>query len=147
MTLRFFSDRDRPVHMGRYPTERLARQPAPPDLTAIPPHPHLSFDRSDTPRSIVNAMREHQAMLDAIRDGLVNRATAETPTDPTERANHLKAFGYFCDAAVIGTCELPATTLLDQPRTNPDVARLADDLKTRQTKTLASGIDLIIADL
>ncbi|MBM7069035.1 reductive dehalogenase [Actibacterium sp. 188UL27-1] len=146
MTIRFFSDRDRPVHMGRYPIERLARQ-ASTKLDAVPPPPHLSFDRTDAPQSIVNAMREHQAMLDAIRDGLVNRAVAEAPTDPAERANHLKAFGYFCDAAAMGTCLLPAQALLDHPRANPDVARLAHDLKTRQTKTLASGIDLIMADL
>jgi len=30
---------------------------------------------------------------------------------------------------------------------NPDIDRLAQDLRTRQTKTLASGIDLIMADL
>ena len=57
--------------------------------------------------SIVNAMGEYQAMLDAIRDGLVNKAKAGCPDDPQERADHLKAFGYFSDASMVGTCLLP----------------------------------------
>ena len=38
----------------------------------------LSYDRAEDPFSIVNAMREHQAMLDAIRDGLINRSEEHT---------------------------------------------------------------------
>lgn len=147
MTIRFFSDKHRPVHMGPYPTERLARVPNMPDLGGVPDTPHLSFERRSDPRSILNAMREHQAMLDAIRDGLINKAVAETPADLQERADHLKSFGYFSDAAVAGTCLLTDAAVLKQPRLNPDVARLANDLKTRQTKTLAAGIDMIMADL
>jgi reductive dehalogenase len=147
MTMRFFSDKDRPVHMGPYPTERLARLSGPADLTGIPPMQHLRFQRAEDPASIINAMREHQAMLDAIRDGLINKAVAEAPVDPQERADHLKAFAYFADAAVVGACKLPAAAHLSQPFVNPDVDRLAQDLKTRQTKTLAAGIDMIMADL
>ncbi|WP_417522599.1 reductive dehalogenase [Marinovum sp.] len=145
--MRLFSDKTRPVHMGPYPSELLARTSTPPDLGEVPPFAPLSFDRSDTPASIVNAMREHQAMLDVIRDGIVNPATADCPTDPLERANHIKAFSYFSDAAVTGVCLLPAAARLDAPHLNPDVARLAEELKTRQTKTLAAGIDQIMADL
>jgi len=147
MTIRFFSDKDRPVHMGPYPTERLARMGAVPKFDAVPDMAPLEFTRPEDPCSIVNAMREHQAMLDAIRDGLINGAVAEAPSDLQERADHLKAFGYFADAAVVGACALPDEALLKTPFTNPDVERLAHDLKTRQTKTLASGIDLIMADL
>ena len=147
MSFRFFSDKDRPVHMGPYPNELLTRLKTSPDFDAVPAMEQLRFERAQDPTSIVNAMREHQAMLDAIRDGLVNKAIAQAPTDPTERANHLKAFGYFSDAAVVGGCLLPRPALLETPFQNPDVARLAHDLKTRQTKTLASGIDMIMADL
>ncbi len=147
MGVRFFSDRDRPVHLGPYPLERLKRLADAPDLAAVPAFRALSFARDDTPRSIVNAMRDHQAMLDAIRDGLINKALAEVPVDLRERANHLKAFGYFSDAAMVGTCVLPDAAILPEPCLNPDIARLAEGLRTRQTKTLASGIDLIMADL
>ncbi len=107
----------------------------------------LSFRRPDDPRSIVNAMQEYQAMLDATRDGLVKREMAEIPDDPTERANHLKAFGYYCDASMVGTCLIPDAAWLDTPITNPDVDRLADKLRNMQPKTLAAGIDVIMAGL
>ena len=68
----------------------------------------LSFRRADDPASIVNAMQDYQAMLDATRDGMVKKETAEIPDDLQERANHLKSFGYFCDADMVGTCEIPA---------------------------------------
>ncbi|NKB27679.1 MAG: reductive dehalogenase [Rhodobacteraceae bacterium] len=146
MGLRFFSDKNRPVHLSAYPLERLVRGEMP-DLTAIATAPQLSFRRPDQPQSIVNAMGEYQAMLDAIRDGLVNKARAEIPEDLAERANHLKAFGYFSDSSMVGICRLPEAALLMTPYRNPDIDRLAEDLRTKQTATLASGIDVIMADL
>ncbi|MFD2853716.1 helix-turn-helix domain-containing protein [Seohaeicola zhoushanensis] len=147
MGIRLFSDRNRGVHMGPFPTERLARLGHLPDLSAVPPLVPVGFHRPEAPESIVNAMGEYQAMMDAIRDGLVNRARAEIPADPRERADHIKAFGYFNDAAMVGICKLPAAAHLAVPVVNPDITRLAQDLRTRQTKTLASGIDVIMADL
>ncbi|NOD62195.1 MULTISPECIES: reductive dehalogenase [unclassified Ruegeria] len=147
MGIRFFSDKNRPVHMGRYPLERLARTDEGPDLSLVPSMAELSFHRPEHPGSIVNAMGEFQAMMDAIRDGLVNPVASEIPSDPQERANHLKAFGYFNDASMMGCGPLPSAALLTQPRRNPDIDRLAHALRTRQTKTLASGIDVIMADL
>ena len=38
-------------------------------------------------------------------------------------------------------------TILAEPIQNPDIERLAHALRTRQTKTLASGIDVIMATL
>ncbi|NNF78468.1 MAG: NAD-binding oxidoreductase, partial [Rhizobiales bacterium] len=133
--------------MGPYPLERLARLQAAPDLDVVPPPRPLSFHRPEAPASIVNAMGEYQAMLDVIRDGLVNASRAECPESPQERAEHLKAFGYFSDASMVGVCALPPETVMAEPFRNPDIDRLAEDLRTRQTKTLASGIDLIMADL
>lgn len=143
----FFSNRDRPVHLGPYPLERLARRDSLPDLAGLPPMPALSFHRPAAPHSIVNAMGDYQAMLDAIRDGLVNRARAVIPDDPQERANHLKAFGYFSDASMVGIGPVTPAMHLARPRRNPGIDRLAHDLRTRQTRTLAAGIDLIMADL
>ncbi|QQP52674.1 Hypothetical protein FKW44_004900 [Caligus rogercresseyi] len=101
--------------MGHYPSELLARQNAIPDLTQVPQMRQLQFSRPDAPQSIVNAMREHQAMLDAIRDGLVNKAVADTPDSLQDRAHHIKGFAYFSDAAVVGICELPKTAVLNTP--------------------------------
>ena len=147
MTLRFFSDKTRPVHMGPYPLERLKRSTIMPDLLQVPAMQAVRFQRPEAPQSIVNAMGEYQATLDAIRNGLVNKAIAECPGDHQPRANHLKAFGYFSDASMAGVCELPQAARLQTPFRNPDIDRLAENLRTRQTKTLASGIDMIMADL
>ena len=147
MVIRLFSSKDRPFHLGPYPLERLRRVTGPADLSGVAPHAPLDFRRLDTPHSLVNAMGEYQAMMDVIRDGLVNPTPAAAPTDPQERADHMKAFGYFQDASMMGICALPAEALLPEPTRNPDIDRLAEDIRTKQTKTLASGIDEIMAGL
>ncbi|MEC7762082.1 MAG: reductive dehalogenase [Pseudomonadota bacterium] len=146
MGTRFFSTRNRAAYLGPYPLERLARGPMP-DLARVPRDPVLSYHRPDHPESIVNAMGEFQAMMDAIRDGIVNRAPSQVPADLVERANHVKAMGYFNDASMMGVGPVPAAARLATPRQNLDIDRLAHALRTRQTKTLATGIDFIMADL
>ncbi|MBT6020948.1 MAG: hypothetical protein HOG82_07790, partial [Planktomarina temperata] len=42
---KLFSDRNRPVHMGRFPTEILKRSAHMPDLDGLAPWPDLSFQR------------------------------------------------------------------------------------------------------
>ena len=143
--MKLFSDASRPVHMGPYPTERLSRVDSMPRLAAVPPMEVVRFEGPQ--ESIVHAMAEYQAMLDAIRVGLVNKVQSDIPSDPVERSNHLKSFGYFSDASLVGVAELPAAARLAEPVVNPEIERLANDLKTKQTKTLASGIDMIMADL
>ena len=142
----FFSNRKRPFHLGPFPMERLKRT-AKPDLTAVPPTQPVNFDHGETPASLVNAMGEYQAMLDAIRDGLINKEKAGCPSDPLERARHIKSFGYFQDAPMAGICLFDERMTLGEPIKNPEIDRLAADLKTKQTKTLAAGIDVIMADL
>ncbi|MEM7472309.1 MAG: 2Fe-2S iron-sulfur cluster-binding protein [Pseudomonadota bacterium] len=146
MAMKLFSTKSRAIHLGPFPMERLFRQETP-SLDGCPAFRPLSFDRPDAPESIVNAMREYQAMLDALRDGLVNKVQADCPDDPLERANHLKSFGYFSDASAVGICRLIDDAKLQTPVRNSDIDALAKALRTRQTKTLASGIDLIMANL
>ncbi|MBM1221724.1 reductive dehalogenase [Ponticoccus sp. SC2-23] len=144
---KLFSYRNRAFHYGPYPLEKLPRRSGPVDLSRIAPMEGLSFRRPDDPLSIVNAMQDYQAMLDATRDGLVKRELAEIPDDPVEQANHLKSFGYYCDASMVGICEIPSEAWLEDQLRNPDVGRLAEKLETMQTKTLAAGIDVIMAGL
>ncbi len=144
---RLISYRNRPVHLGPYPLERLARRDEVPDVSRLPPMQGLNFRRPDDPLSIVNAMQEYQAMLDATREGLVKRERATIPDDPAERANHLKAFGYYCDASQVGICEISGTAFLADSIHNPDVDRLAQKIRTMQPKSLAAGIDVIMAGL
>jgi reductive dehalogenase len=146
MGFKFFSDKNRPVHLGPFPLERLVRGPLP-DLTQAPSFQPLDFTQAHDPASIINAMGDYQAMMDTIRDGLVNITKSQCPDDPVERANHLKAFGYFNDASMVGIGPLPATAHLESPARNPAIDQLSVTLRTKQTKTLASGIDMIMADL
>ncbi len=146
ITHRLFSSKDRPIHQGLFALHRLTRQSHAPDTRCLTT-PFLRFAEPDKPHSIINAMAEHQAMRDTIRDGLVNKAKAEIPADLEERARHLKSFGYFGDASMVGIGPVSAEIWLDTPVHNPDVASLAEMLRTRQTKTLAAGIDQIMADL
>ncbi len=146
MIQRFFSNKNRPLHQGTYPLERLSRTDRV-DLSSVPPMQPVSFVRNSIPQSIVNAMAEYQAMMDAIRDGLVNKAKAECPADHRTRSEHLKAFGYFSDASLVGACLVPKSSHLKTPIRNPDIDQLAEDLRNKQTTTLAAGIDLIMADL
>jgi len=146
MGTRFFSTKNRPFHLGPYPLERLKRV-ASADVSVVPAFAPLDFRRLETPHSLVNAMGEYQAMMDVLRDGMVNPVAAAAPTDPEERARHMKAFGYFQDASMMGVCRLPQSARLATPARNPDIDRLAEELRTKQTKTLASGIDEIMAGL
>ncbi|MFT6118409.1 MAG: hypothetical protein ACJAXK_000340, partial [Yoonia sp.] len=75
------------MHLGPYPLEKLQRMDTC-DLSQLAPMTGLSFRRADDPASIVNAMQDYQAMLDATRDGMVKKETAEIPDDLLERANH-----------------------------------------------------------
>ena len=143
---RLFSTKRRPVSMGPYPMERLARQD---DvvLDAVPPAEPLTLSRPDDPLSIVNAMGEYQAMLDALRIGATAEAPSTIPESPAERAEHLKSFAYFSDATIVGICELPQSARLEAPIANPEVERLAEGLRTAQTKSIAGGVEQTMAAL
>ena len=144
---KLFSDRNRPVHMGRFPTERLLRVPDYPDFSDLGPWPLLDFKRPFDSVSLVPAMVEFQSMMDAVRDGKSNSVISEIPNDLQDRSNHLKSFAYFNDISMVGITALASDDQLEVPRRNPEVERLSHALSTRQTKTLAAGIDLIMADL
>ena len=90
--MKLFSYRDRPVHLGPFPLEALARTREAPDLRALPPMRALSFAPAD-PRALAHAMARFMAMFDTVRDGAVTHGAAEIPGDPVARSDHLKAAG------------------------------------------------------
>ncbi len=144
--MRLFSYRNRPVHLGPYPLERLARSATEPALGAMPPMQALHFDAAD-PESLVHAMARSMAMFDLVRDGTVNPQCAEVPADCAERSRHLKAAGYYFDASMMGVCRLPAATLLAEPLRNPMVPALGAELERSQPASFAAGMDMILADV
>ena len=76
--MRLFSYKNRAFYLGPYPLERLKRSHELPDLSSMLPMRAVSFHNTDAPLSLVNAMRRYEAMLDAIRDGLVKKDRAGT---------------------------------------------------------------------
>ncbi len=144
--MRLFSYRDRPVHLGPYPLERLTRSTTPPDLAACTPMQALSFD-DDNPESLKHAMARYMGMFDLVRDGAVNAQLGETPADLQARTDHLKAAGYYFDASMMAACTLPQQALLAQPLRNPTVTALGEELAQNQPTSFAAGMDMILADV
>ena len=144
--MRLFSYKNRPVHLGPYPLERLTRQRTMPDLQAVPHSQALSYDLAD-PLSIAHAMKRYVAMFDVVREGAVAAQPAEIPACPLQRAQHLKAAGYYFDASMMGVAALPATAWLPHPLRNPGVAAMADELQRSQPQSFAAGMDMILADV
>ncbi|RVT50931.1 4Fe-4S dicluster domain-containing protein [Rubrivivax albus] len=144
--MRLFSYRDRPVHLGPYPLERLTRSDGPPRLDVLPPMTALRY-AADDPLSIVHAMARFAAMFDLVRDGPRSPLPAEIADDPAERARHLKAAGTYFDASMMGVCAIPAAARLAAPIRNPDVTALGEELASSQPKSFAAGMDMILADV
>jgi reductive dehalogenase len=145
--MKLFSYKNRPVHLGPYPLERLRRSQAQLRLDTVPAMKAVSFVDTDNPESLVNAMTRYIGMFDVVRDGAVTPLKAEIPDDPQERSNHLKAAGYYYDATMVGVAALPADALLDRPIRNPSLPALVAELEKGQPKTFAAGIDVIYADV
>jgi reductive dehalogenase len=144
--MRLFSNRSRPVHLGPYPQERLARRAELPDMARVPPMRALSFHPADR-LSLSHAMARFMAMFDLVRDGPVQAAPAEIPDDPAERSRHLKAAASYFDVPMAGVCALPRDALLPVPIRNPMVTALGEELERSQPKSFAAGMDMILADV
>jgi reductive dehalogenase len=111
--VRVFSHARRPVHLGAYPSERLARGSAPPDLSPITAGGTLEVPTAtDEAAGLATAISRFMCALDQVREGDRNRLPGEIPADPAERARHLKSAAYFLDTSIAATCALePAHAL------------------------------------
>ena len=147
IAMRFFSYKERPVHLGPYPLERLPHTAVLPDMSGLQPPKPLAFEDPERPQSLMHAMARFIGMFDVIRDGTVAAQVAEVPEAPTERARHLKAAAYYFDASMAGICKLTPEMHLPTPLRNPMVGQLARELEASQPKSFAAGIDMILADV
>ncbi len=112
--MQLFSHAARPFHLGPYPSERLGRHAASPDLQAVRGNGTLESDfRSNAPH-LAHAISDFMCALDAVRQGDRSKSPGEIPQDPIDRSNHLKAAGYFLDSAMVGVCRLSDSHLLPQ---------------------------------
>ncbi|MFM7272672.1 MAG: hypothetical protein ACKO4A_02310 [Gammaproteobacteria bacterium] len=99
---RIHSNRDRPVHLGPLPVERLPREPDAPVLPARQPG-----DAGPAgPDSVMESLMEYIAVAAALFDGAVAAKTAPLPEDPVRLSEQFKAAAVFLDATLAGVCRL-----------------------------------------
>lgn len=120
--MRLFSHSKRAVHLGPFPMERLERG-RDPDLFSITSTGFLKEDFPD--HHLGRAISDFLCALDAVREGGVAEQKAEIPSDPKERAHHLKAAGHFLDSALVGICALEPDHRLAQRAEHPNLRGLS----------------------
>ncbi|QLF69084.1 4Fe-4S dicluster domain-containing protein [Peteryoungia desertarenae] len=144
--MRLFSTKDRPVHLGAFPLERLKRTLArPPVESLVLPEQPFATPAGDL--SLGPAMARFMGMFDTVRDGPVTHQAADIPPSEGERSRHLKAAAYFFDAAMVGICACEPAHFLPTPRRNPMIDELRLELEAGQPSSHAAGIDQIYADV
>jgi hypothetical protein len=82
---RLFSHKNRPVHLGSYPLERLSRRDSAPAFQRNTPPWELQVENPDNPHSLANGMREYVNVMDRMRAGPVAPNRAPIPSDLQER--------------------------------------------------------------
>lgn len=99
---RLHSHRDRPVHLGVLPTERLRRDPDVLPQPAVQPSDGCGLGD----HAVSGSVPEYRRLLSPLLDGAVAPARAPIPDDLVARQQHLKAAAYFLDATLAGVCRL-----------------------------------------
>jgi reductive dehalogenase len=123
---RLFSHRNRPVHLGSFPLERLSRRGSAMDFQRNAPPAELPIEDPGNPHSLANGMREYINVMDRMRAGPVAPGQAPIPGDLQERANHLKAACYYLDVSMAGVCRIPVGAFLEEPVTNHSLSEAAE---------------------
>jgi len=125
--MRWFSSKDRPMHLGKYRMEKIRRVEKPTtyisdDVPRVPKRANFftraakgdlgekaKFERTHrfakTPLSM--ALRKMSSTHDDIHDGKVASEKAPITDDPIKIAEHIKSFCHFLDADMVGICEVP----------------------------------------
>jgi len=110
--MRIFSSRSRPVHLGRFPLERLPR-------AAVSEEVLLSVKKTapaDVGTNVLAGIcREYCAIYERFRSGAPAGEKAPYPENPRERSNELKSMALFFDATMVAACAVPSAAWLQAP--------------------------------
>ena len=138
----FFSNKARPYHLGPYPLERIARDPA---LLAR----EISLPRSATPpaaksaaQGFGEAVEKYHQIFHGLRDNAPVSAKAPVPDDFERRMIDIKGSGYFLNASQIGICETTNSCWLadSTPRSHSHVVVvLVEHSRTPENGSLANS--------
>ena len=110
------------MHLGPFPLERLARQDSVPEYPASVKHWERKTAPSN-PDSMAGAFREYIDLFDRMRLGDPAPGQAPIPSDPQERADHMKAACYNLDVSMAATCTIPDQAILAEPVINESLAQ------------------------
>ena len=121
--MRLFSHKNRPMHMGPFPLERLARGKSIPEPPPAGKRREGGTAAPENPVSMAGAFREYLDLFDRMRLGDPAPRQAPIPSDPQERADHLKAGCYNLDVSMAATCAVPEQAILAQPVINESLAQ------------------------
>ena len=121
--MRLFSHKNRPMHLGPFPLERLARQGKAPEYPRAGKPASRQASTSDNPASMAAAFRDYIDLFDRMRLGDPAPKQAPIPSDPQERADHLKAGCYNQDVSMAATCVIPKQAILAEPIINQSLAQ------------------------
>jgi hypothetical protein len=110
--MRLIRNSDRPFHWGPYPLEVLARDPSLAAAEAARP-------RAERPAPVSNdallarVARDYRDIFAKNAEEEPAAAHAPLPDDLARRAQDVKGFGFFMDAAMVGICEIPESAWLE----------------------------------
>ena len=112
--MRLFSNRDRPVHLGAYPLERLPRAAL--SQEGLDTIRKFQFNESPSPGNVLARIcRDYARIYEQFRTGDAAAEKAPYPEDPAARANELKSLAMFFDATMAGACAIPGPAWLGAP--------------------------------
>ncbi|HUQ76922.1 MAG TPA: reductive dehalogenase [Burkholderiales bacterium] len=110
--MRIFSNSRRPVHLGRFPLERLPRAPLSEEaLQAVKDLRATSLPEN----ALARICREYCAIYERFRGGAPAPEKAPYFEAPQDRANELKSMALFFDATLVATSAIPAAAWLGAP--------------------------------
>ena len=102
----FFSNKARPYHLGPYPLERIARDPAIRDFESSLPKSVTPPNEKPATEGFGEAVEKYHQIFHQLRDSQPAPAKAPVPDDLERRMIDIKGAGYFLNASHIGICEL-----------------------------------------
>ncbi len=108
--MKLFSYKDRPVHLGPYPAEHLARAPLP-SLDEGPRRTRPEIGKPSRPdpsqTSLAQIAQSYTDLFASFSDGEIAPSLAPLPDDPERLAADLKSACYFLNASQVGVCAAP----------------------------------------
>src|SRR3954469_9115159 len=112
--MRIFSNRKRPVHLGRFPLERLARAPLEGGVLADVKR-RFSAQEGPPANQLARICREYCAIYERFRTGAAAPSKAPYVEALAERSAELKSMALFFDATLAAACAVPREAWLAAP--------------------------------